>query len=929
MKALKTLKTLQILAVTFLLSTLLISNTYGQAHVDTELANEMASNPTAIEVIVTFHGNDAPTAANISLLDAVGITKGLTMNALPIAGIVATPAQINALAADPSVRSLYLNEQLQYDNHEANKLTGVSKARTDATFTANNNGLPLTGNGIGLVVNDSGIDGTHPDLQFGQNLVQNVMASANLNSLNSILPYTPIENVVNTDVTGGHGTHCAGTAAGTGAASQGLYEGSAPGADVIGYGSGAGLFILDVVSAFDWAIVNQIQYNIRVITNSWGTTGDVGTAFDPNDPINISTKKCVDRNIVIVFSAGNSGSSSGTISGNYKKAPWVICVAAGDKQGRLTDFSSRGRDGVSGTVTVGGQTFTWEDRPTVTAPGKEIISARAISPVGLLSTDSDVDLIPPAYLAHYTNLSGTSMATPHVAGIVAMMLEANPTLTPYDVKAILQQTATNIPGRADWEVGAGYVNAYAALHTVYSPSADYGSTLNMNSTFNSNVNTTTSTQNFAVSYSPTGSGNSTTFNIPAGTTSIEAKMETGGALQNTGNTLNLVLFSPSGVRYSAGIPVTFAISYDRGVAVTNPEAGTWTLEVQGLQGVALPEDVSGTIAIKSISSVVGLSDAQGHPAESAILLAASARLMDGQAGQFAPDNNLTRLELAKYLVMGQGVRQYDSPANPVTFSDVSSADLAIARAVTTTGAALKDVDFVSPSLIQTASVNTFNPNGDVSRAELAYSIVEALGLHDYAMALSTNNHVTVTIDGDEIILDDEANIPSQYKGHVQAAINLNLINLSFSLTQAPFAFEPTIHASFEPNQAVTRGEFAVIITRSFDQYQTPSVIASQGSIEDNEMADEMIQTNMDLEANISTFPNPTTDVINVQFGAIGDDANGTINIVNLNGQIVQQQQVTLNEGTTTQIQVTDLPRGLYLLQINADNQKVTRKVILK
>jgi len=318
---------------------------FGQAYLSPELTAALPTgNP--LEVVVTFHGDNTPTATNISLLEGLGITQGVTMRELPIAGVIATPAQINSLATDPSVRSLFLNYAITYDNNRGTALTGVQQLRTDPTITALNGGLPVSGDGIGVVVNDSGVDGTHPDHQFGENLVENVSAHLNLNSYSSILPYTPIEGVINTDAAGGHGTHVAGIVGATGAASSGLYEGVAPGADLIGYGAGAAVALLDVLSAFDYAIINQFRYGIRVVTNSWGTTSDAGTPFNPADPINIATKKCTDRNIVIVFSAGNSGDASGTISGNYKKAPWVICVAAGDKQGRLTDFSSRGSEGV-------------------------------------------------------------------------------------------------------------------------------------------------------------------------------------------------------------------------------------------------------------------------------------------------------------------------------------------------------------------------------------------------------------------------------------------------------------------------------------------------------------------------------------------------------------------------------------------------------
>ncbi|HEY0604742.1 MAG TPA: S8 family serine peptidase [Herpetosiphonaceae bacterium] len=436
--------------------------------IDEQLRAVLTNATAPLQVVVTFKGDSAPTTAQIDLLRQLGISQGITFRSLPIAGVLATAAQVNALANHPEIRSLDLNYALSYDNYDATALTGVDRVRTDANMLRLNGGLPVTGNGVTVLVNDSGIDATHRDLQFGSHVVQNVEAALNLNALEpTLLPVTYVENVPNTDATGGHGTHVAGIVGGTGAMSNGKYEGVAPGADLIGYGSGAALLLLDTLGGFDYALTHQTQYGIRVVTNSWGNTGDVGTAFDPNDPINIATKRLYDRGIVVVFSAGNSGPDASTITGNFKKAPWVVTVAAGDKERQLADFSSRGTAGVGGSFTLDGQAWTWADRPTITAPGVNIISTRAASPIGAIGTPDDINLIEPAFLPFYTTLSGTSMAAPHVAGIVALMLDANPNLSPTQVKQILQETATPMSGYTTWEVGNGYVNAYTSVDRAF------------------------------------------------------------------------------------------------------------------------------------------------------------------------------------------------------------------------------------------------------------------------------------------------------------------------------------------------------------------------------------------------------------------------------------------------------------------------------
>lgn len=430
---------------------------------ETMLLKHASSAP--IEVIISFRDTEKVTPEHLQLLTNLGIKTGISFNNLPITGALLTPQQIEALSLEESVQSIYYNAPLVFENETSTSITGVDQLREDAEIQAANGGFPLTGKNIGVVVNDSGVDGTHKDHQLGRNLVQNVLASTNLNSTIGLVPVTYLENVPNTDSSSGHGTHVAGIVGGTGAMSGGKYEGAAPGANLIGYGSGAGVAILDTIGGFDYALTHQREYNIRVITNSWGDSSDSNTDFDPNNPINIATKKLYDRGIITVFSAGNSGPGASTISGNYKKAPWVVTVAAGDQNKQLASFSSRGVKDKGGTVIVDGETFHWTDQPTITAPGVDIVSTRVISPLAPLSAPKDA-AISPAHLPYYTTFSGTSMAAPHVAGIIALMLEADPTLSPSEVKNTLQQSATPMDGYESWQVGSGYVNAYAAVQSL-------------------------------------------------------------------------------------------------------------------------------------------------------------------------------------------------------------------------------------------------------------------------------------------------------------------------------------------------------------------------------------------------------------------------------------------------------------------------------
>lgn len=335
--------------------------------------------------------------------------------------------------------SIWSNRQLEYFLDESRPLIGADRVGTE---------LGHTGEGVGVAVIDSGVDGTHPDVSFdnpndpaddGENneMVQNVKILGD-----GFFTGTTVsaEDVENTDTTSGHGTHVAGTVGGSGEASDGDYTGVAPGADLVGIGAGDTLFILYALEGFDYAISHQDEYNIKVINNSWGTSG----AFEENDPVNVASREAHDRGITVAFAAGNEGPGNDTMN-PYAAAPWVIGVAAGEKDGQtLADFSSRGRPGSN------------LYHPDLTAPGVDVVSARALTSI----------FPPEPSQPRYTTLSGTSMATPHVAGTVALLLDADPNLAPDQILDTLTATVDPMPGYQRHEAGAGYLNAFDAVSAV-------------------------------------------------------------------------------------------------------------------------------------------------------------------------------------------------------------------------------------------------------------------------------------------------------------------------------------------------------------------------------------------------------------------------------------------------------------------------------
>ena len=442
----------------------------GNVYVDRTLQAQLATlGPIAqIQAVVNFDPAVRSGAALASAIRSIGAGT-ITFNNLDSVGVLATSGQINAVARLAGVTGIYANHQLTFFMPEANSYIGA-----DAAW----NTLGITGKGIGVAILDSGIDGTHPDLAFGSKTVQNVKIVFNQEDVFTTAgkPATKslfVEGLADTDTSSGHGTHVAGIAAGDGAASGGYYQGVAKDATLVGIGTGDTLVILWALAGFDYLLDHASQFNIKVVNNSWGTDGG-SQAWDPNDPINKATKKVHDRGITVVFAAGNSGPGADTMN-PYAEAPWVIGVAAGCypqdtadcPDGLLTDFSSRGVPGSA------------QFHPTLTAPGAHIVSTRAITGTTLNLLDAAGDLqhcglVPSglANLAYYTCASGTSMASPHVVGTVALMQQAaGGNLTPDQVKNVLEQTAramTKDDGTpfSLWEVGAGYLDAYAAVRAV-------------------------------------------------------------------------------------------------------------------------------------------------------------------------------------------------------------------------------------------------------------------------------------------------------------------------------------------------------------------------------------------------------------------------------------------------------------------------------
>ncbi|WP_350273890.1 S8 family peptidase [Kribbella sp. HUAS MG21] len=278
-----------------------------------------------------------------------------------------------------------------------------------------------TGAGVDVAVLDTGIDAAHPD--FGGRIVaaQSFVPGADVTDRN------------------GHGTHVASTIAGTGAASDGSERGVAPGAGLhVGKvldddGNGQDSWIL---AGMEWAARDQ---HAKVISMSLGSGPTDGT-----DPMSQAVNALsAETGALFVIAAGNSGPDPFSVS-SPGAADAALTVGAVDGKDRLASFSSRGpRVGDSGL------------KPDLTAPGVDVLAARSqYSPEG-----------EGAYVA----LSGTSMATPHVAGAAALLAHEHPDWTGQQLKDALVSTTKTTLQYSQFAAGTGRLDAAAAVRsTLYS-----------------------------------------------------------------------------------------------------------------------------------------------------------------------------------------------------------------------------------------------------------------------------------------------------------------------------------------------------------------------------------------------------------------------------------------------------------------------------
>jgi serine protease AprX len=413
--------------------------------------------------IATFDA--APTTGQAGALATLGLSVQRLRN-LPLALVYGPVSAMQVAVTTGRVADVYPDTEHEY----------LDTTSTDAMGGAAARAAGLTGAGVTVAVVDSGCDASHPDL--ADHVAHNVKLYSgeyvNLppDSSSTIVVANETGPYQNTDIGSGHGTHVAGIiAADSTTDPAGGRLGVAPDASLVCYSIGEVIATSAVVTAYDHMLDQPDMWSIDVVNNSWGNSFQ---QFDPRHPVAVATKAVADNGAVVVFAAGNSGYTETEMSLNpFSQAPWVMSVAASnvdDATYNRAEFSSNGLifdNSQAVTIGGGGHTVFTGDRiglyhPDVTAPGDNISS----------TCSSAGTVVGPCTPGTNATAGGTSMASPHVAGAVAVLLQANPTLTADQVRMALQSTADPIARFGDgptapfWQVGYGHVDLAAAIAAV-------------------------------------------------------------------------------------------------------------------------------------------------------------------------------------------------------------------------------------------------------------------------------------------------------------------------------------------------------------------------------------------------------------------------------------------------------------------------------
>jgi serine protease AprX len=429
------------------------------------------ANSSKDRVKVILQASDLKSSEFRSLLKRHGVIINEQFLQLGALAVELPVAAIEELAASNLTSHISLDREVKTLGHVENT-TGADALRAQSGFN-------YEGDGVGIAIIDSGVFKDHE-------LMDKVVYQKDFTNDG----YGVSDKY-------GHGTHVAGLLASRDAMSA-AYVGIAPHAEIIslkvldknGVGS-----ISSLIKALEWIIApadpnkpledkNYQRFKIRVVNMSLGAL-----AIDSykNDPLCRAARRLVDMGIVVVAASGNNGKSVdgqklyGQIHSPGNE-PSVITVGATNTYGTdqrsddvVASFSSRGPTRSYWTDASGVKHYDHIIKPEIVAPGNKLVAAEAVTkeringmdvivPNALVAANPELRAVNNTdYKKRLMRLSGTSMATPVVSGAAALMLQANPKLTPNMVKLILMYTAQPIKGANMFEQGAGQLNIEGAV----------------------------------------------------------------------------------------------------------------------------------------------------------------------------------------------------------------------------------------------------------------------------------------------------------------------------------------------------------------------------------------------------------------------------------------------------------------------------------
>jgi len=413
------------------------------------------------------HFTSGTAAQHSQLLQSVGLRVVYDFERHASAVFAAGPVSgFRALLSRPEVTAIKPNRAMQVLGETgpwASRSRVAQEAVSGGPYSTDA-GTILRGEGTTVVVVDTGLNATHRD--FAGRVLRNYKIVGDPIVAPETIQVIDMGPTSDTDTTSGHGTHVSGIVAGSGLESTGTYPvagaapntkgtftGAAPAAKLVVYSVGEApdpgvvgvgtLIYVDAALGHTLDTYDAVSPRIRAVSLSLGD--GPGSLYNAGDVTSCIVKGLINKGTNVVFAAGNAagtGSADKTSSFCKDPTPGVVCVASyddsetGKLDGALSSFSSRGRLGQPNTY------------PDIAAPGSNITATCVQPEPGQTTCATGAET---RWAPFYGTISGTSMATPHVSGVVALIAQARPTLTPAQIEIAMQGAARKVGTNGAYE----------------------------------------------------------------------------------------------------------------------------------------------------------------------------------------------------------------------------------------------------------------------------------------------------------------------------------------------------------------------------------------------------------------------------------------------------------------------------------------------